>query len=65
MRVLKRLFGGLFLPMLFLVANHLGDLPGLSSPEFGLREIRFLSRLIGVTKWFFSSDSTQFTPSGA
>ena len=29
--------------MLFLVVNHLGDLPGLNFPKLALREIRFLS----------------------
>ena len=40
--------------MLLFVHHHLGDLPGLNFSELALREIRFLSRFIGVTKWFFS-----------
>jgi hypothetical protein len=54
--VLKCLSGGLFLSILVPTSNHLGDLSGLNSSELALREIRFLSRFIGVTKWFFSSD---------
>ena len=55
--------GAAFLAMLLTAVHHLGDLRDWIYPELALREIRFLSRFIGVTKWFFASDSPQFKPS--